>query len=151
MKDLTKHESTYILKNNYIGNLSFIWKSQPYVIPISYYYSEAENCIISYSSEGHKMDAMRINHAISLGVTEIESVDNWQSILVFGKFQEVDGTHAKEQLHKFTSGVKRIIRERDNKNPQMVNDFSNRTNSKSSPVVYRINITDISGKSSDIV
>lgn len=148
MKDLSKHESMHVLKTNYIGHLAFIWENQPYVLPITYYYSEADNCLISYSSEGHKMDAMRLNRSISLGVTEIDSVSNWKSILVYGTFQEVDGTHAKEQLHKFTTGVKRIMEVKEDKHPQKVNDFSNRTGSKSSPVIYRINVTDISGKSS---
>ena len=69
MKDLTKYEAIYILKNNYIGNLSYVWKNKPYVVPITYYYDAEEHSIISYAGEGHKIEAMRINNSVSIGVS----------------------------------------------------------------------------------
>ncbi|MCL5128280.1 MULTISPECIES: pyridoxamine 5'-phosphate oxidase family protein [unclassified Algibacter] len=148
MKDLTKSESLHILETNYIGYLSFIWENKPYSIPITYYYNKEDNCIISYSDEGHKIDAMRLNNATSLAITEIESINKWKSILVHGKFEELDGTFAQHQLHKFTLGLKKIIANKDHEYPQFINDFPNKTKSYKAPVVYRIKILDLSGKSS---
>lgn len=107
IKNLKNFESLHVLKSNYIGYLSYIWKNKPYAVPITYHYNNDENCIISYSGEGHKIDAMRVNNKVSIVITQIESVNTWQSILVHGKFEELVGTHAKQQLHKFSQGVKK--------------------------------------------
>lgn len=147
MKDLKKYEIMYLLKNNYIGNLSFLWKNKPYVIPITYYYSEDENCIISYSGEGHKIDAMRLNNFVSIGITKIRSVNNWESILLHGEFEELDGAFAKQQLHKFINGVKKIKFFKDGVYPDLVSDFSSKITVEGLPIVYRIKIKEMTGKS----
>jgi len=147
MKDLTEHESTHILETNYIGYLSFLWKNKPYVVPITYYYSAEDHCIISYSGEGHKINAMRINNAVSMGVTQIKSLNSWQSLLVHGKFEELEGTHAKQELHKFAVGIKKILLVKENKDHQLISDFSSKITSNDVPVVYRIKVLDITGKS----
>lgn len=146
MKDLTTHEIQHILKTNYIGNLSFIWKNKPYVIPITYYYNEKENCIVSYSGEGHKIDAMRINKAVALGVTQIQSVTHWQSLLLHGHFEELEGTFAKQQLHKFALGIKKLMLFKENKHHQLISDFSSKISACGVPIVYRIKILEITGK-----
>jgi nitroimidazol reductase NimA-like FMN-containing flavoprotein (pyridoxamine 5'-phosphate oxidase superfamily) len=146
MKNLTKHISKHILETNYIGHLAFISENKPYVVPITYFYDSDENCILSYSAEGHKINAMRINSAVSLEVSEIKSVDNWQSILVHGEFEELVGTHAKQQLHKFALGVKKILLIKENKQHQLISDFSSKITSNRLPIVYRIKLLDITGK-----
>ena len=87
--------------------MSFLWKNKPYVIPITYYNRAEDHCIISYSGEGHKIRAMRINTARSIGVTQIKSLNSWQSLFVHGKFEEFEDTHAKQELHKFSPGIKK--------------------------------------------
>ncbi|TGV04356.1 pyridoxamine 5'-phosphate oxidase family protein [Flavivirga rizhaonensis] len=146
MKDLKKYEVVYILKNNYVGNLSYLWKSKPYVVPITYYYDEAEHCILSYTGEGHKIEAMRLNNLVSIGVAQIKSVNNWQSILIHGKFEELSGTHAKQELHKFANGVKKVMFIKDNKYPDLISDFSSKTTSGRAPIVYRIKVSEMMGK-----
>lgn len=146
MKDLKAHASKHFLETNYTGHLSYIWKNKPYVIPITYYFDPKENCILSYSCEGHKIDAMRINNAISIGISDIKSLQHWKSILVHGKFEELSGSHAKQQLHKLTDGIKRISSIKDEKNLQIISDFSCKTESNGLPIVYRIKVLEITGK-----
>lgn len=146
MKDLTTHECLHILSTNYIGCLSFILKKTPYVLPITYYYNEEDNCIISYSTEGHKINAMRINNSVSLGVTKIQSVNNWQSLLIHGEYEELKGAFAKHQLHKFVLGIKKIMLVKENKHPQLLSDFSSKVTSNGLPIVYRIKILEMTGK-----
>lgn len=68
MTDLTTSEYAGVLRNNYTGHLAYISKDRPYVIPVTFYFNPTDNSIISYSAEGHKIDAMRINPSISLVV-----------------------------------------------------------------------------------
>ena len=109
IKNLKAKESIHLLRDNYIGRLAFISQGNPYIVPITYYYDETSNSILGYSAEGHKMNAMRKNRSVSLEVDEIISVNNWQSILAHGVFEELQGSEAKFLLHWFAQGVTNII------------------------------------------
>ncbi|MDG1730359.1 MAG: pyridoxamine 5'-phosphate oxidase family protein [Algibacter sp.] len=146
MKDLKPYENIYVLKNNYVGYLSYIWKNTPYVIPITYYYNEEDHCILSYSGEGHKINAMRIHNSVSIHIADIKSIRNWQTVLVHGKFEELVGTHAKQQLHKFALGIKKIMFTKEGKFPSLLTDFSSKISAKTEPIVFRIKVLEITGK-----
>lgn len=148
IKDLDSKECIKLLQHNYIGRLAYIMGKNPYVIPITYYYyDQADNSIISYSLEGHKIDAIRKKKLVSLEVGEIESVTRWKSVLVHGKFEELGGVHAKNLLHEFSQGVKEIINRDEDKNVQFIHEFSSKLGAEeASPIVYRIKINEITGK-----
>ena len=101
MTDLKTNESLRILRNNYIGRLEFIAEGKPFTVPITYFFDPSDNSIINYSGNGHKIDAMRKNHAISFQVDEIQSVRNWESALAHGTFEELSGSDAKQKLYQF--------------------------------------------------
>ena len=146
INDLNKATCTDILSNNYIGRLAYIARGEPYVIPITYYYEQDKNSIVSYSADGHKIRSMRINHAVSLQVDEITSLNRWQSVVVHGLFEELKQIDAKFHLHEFAEGVKKTIAEREKLNPQFIGDFSSKLKREGNPIVYRIKIREITGK-----
>ena len=89
IRTLNEREQKSILKNNYIGNLAYIFKEKPFIVPITYFYDEKNNVIMGYSSEGHKITAMRRHKNVCLNVSEIESVNTWKSIKVQGTYLEL--------------------------------------------------------------
>ncbi len=148
IKDLNSQGCLSVLRNHYIARLAYIANQRPYIVPITYYYFDKEESnIISYSSEGHKISAMRKNNAVSLVIDEIESITHWQSVVVHGTFEELSGTYAKSQLHQFSNGVKAIVNNTKGENVEFIKDFSSYLEQEGkSPVVYRIHITEITGK-----
>lgn len=146
MTNLTDNESIRLLKNNYIGHLGFISQHRPYVLPITYYYDKENNSLISYSADGHKIDAMRKNTAVTLLVEEIKSSYNWQSVMVHGTFEELQGPDAKFKLHQFTEGIKSLILHKENRETEYISEFSSKLYSRGNPTVYRIKILEITGK-----
>lgn len=146
IKVLEKEECLQLLRDNYIGHLAYISGGSPHVLPITYYYDEATDSLISYSTEGHKIRAMRENTSVSLGVNEIDSVKNWRSILVQGIFEELDGSNAKKILHLFAQGIKDLITGKGALAPRFISDFSSKIYADGIPIVYRIKIIEITGK-----
>ncbi len=144
--NLATKEGIELLKDNYIGHLAFIAKGGPFTVPITYFYDQDSNSIISYSDEGHKISAMRKNRNVSLAVHEINSVDNWCSILAHGLFEELKGTDAKFLLHKFAEGVRSIILKKEKKHTKFISDFSSTSHLENIPIVYKIQIQEITGK-----
>lgn len=146
IQNLNLKEIEFILENNYIGYLSYIFKNKPYVVPITYYYDKARNSIICYSGEGHKITAMRKNNVVSLQVSEIATVNNWKSVLVHGTFEQHFGSDAKAYLHAFSLGVKDVIMEKEHIKLDYISEFSSKIYKGDIPIVYLIKIEDVTGK-----
>ena len=145
--NLEEKESIKLLENNYIGQLAYFSGASPYVVPITYYYDNTTHSITSYSSEGHKLSSMRKNPSVALGVSEITSVANWQSVQVHGRFEELEGIDAKKMLHQFSKGLKEILSRTKGKEAHFISEFSAKIEAKKTPVVFRIKIDEITGKS----
>lgn len=143
---LNEKESYTLLGQNCIGHLAFMQGKNPVVLPITYYYDAEKHVIISYSGEGFKIDAMRMHDLVCLQVEEIESVGSWKSVVLHGHFIELSGLDAKNMLHRFAEGVKRIIREKGEGVPQYIHEFSGKTNQEAIPVVYTIIPGQITGR-----
>ena len=145
-RSLTTKECYNILSNNYIGNLGYLYRNRPFIVPITFFYDKKQACIISYSAEGHKVKAMRKNNSICLEVAEIESVDHWRSILVHGSFQQLEGSEAKAYLHEFSLGVKDLIFEKEGRDLDFISQFSSKIYNDEIAVIYKLKIEEITGK-----
>jgi hypothetical protein len=146
MTDLTSSESIRLLMENYTGHLGYLSQHQPYVLPITFYYDKEDHSLISYSSDGHKIEAMRKNNSVSLLVEEIISAKNWQSVLAHGTYEELEGADAKFKLHQFTEGIKGLILRKEHRATEFISEFSSKLYSRGNPTVYRIKILEITGK-----
>lgn len=143
---LNQKETVKILASNYIGNLSYIYRGRPFVVPITYFFDVDTNVIIGYSGEGHKIRAMRKNGNVSLAVSEIYSVNSWNSVLAQGIFKELSGSDAKAQLHVFALGVKDLIIDKEHRELDFISEFSSKIYKDDLPVVFQIKVDEITGK-----
>src|SRR5690606_31359874 len=145
-KNLEEKEITFILENNYIGQLGYIYQNRPYVVPITYYFDKENDSFICYSADGHKMNAMRKHTSVSLLVSDIDTVTQWKSVLAHGTFKQHFGSEAKAYLHKFSLGVKHIIMEKDHKQVNFISEFSSKIYNDEIPAVFIIKIEEVTGK-----
>lgn len=143
---LEHHKCEHILANNYIGYLSYAINNQPYTIPITYFFDSEHNTIIAYSAEGHKIKAMRNNPYIALAVSEIESLNDWKSVLVLGTYKEIDESIAKSYLHEFSLGVKYTITKVGHKRPNYLSEFTSKINSDEASIIFTIDIKKLTGR-----
>ncbi len=146
IKNLKDQKGVRILSENYVGHLAFIEGETPYILPITYYYDKENHRILSYSSQGHKIQAMRKHNLVALCVDEIDSVNQWRSVLIHGEFEEIKGSDAKFLLHRFAEGVKEVIARKEKKHLDFISEFSSKLQSQGIPIIYQIKITDTTGK-----
>ena len=143
---LGKSKCRLLLSNNYIGHLAYIYKNRPFVIPITFYYDNSTNSLLGYSGNGHKINALRIANSVSVEISEIDTVNKWKSVLVQGTFYEFEGSTAKINLHKFSEGVKNIIREKEGKDLKYLSEFSSKIYKEGPPIVFKIHIEELTGR-----
>ncbi|MFD2915800.1 pyridoxamine 5'-phosphate oxidase family protein [Psychroserpens luteus] len=146
IRTLKQNESSRLLETNYIGNLSYIYQNRPFIAPITYFFDKANDVIIGYSAEGHKINAMRKNNNVSLSVSGIDSVNSWESVLAQGTFVELSGSDAKAQLHIFSLGVKDLIINKEHRKLDFISEFSSKIYKDDLPIVFQIKIEEITGK-----
>ncbi len=146
IKNLEKDEQDFILQNNYIGHLGYIYQDKPFVVPITYFYDEEKQHIICYSGEGHKIAAMRKHNKVSLQVADVMSINHWKSVLVQGEFELHYGSDAKAYLHQFSLGVKDIITQKEHHRPDFISEFSSKIYKEEIPIVFVIKIEEVIGK-----
>lgn len=141
---LKQKESELLLSRNYIGHLAYIYQNKPFIVPITYYYKDDK--VICYSAEGHKIHALRHNNTVALEVAEIQSVNNWQSVVAHGLYEELEGSNAKATLHEFSLGVKDVIMRKELRDLDFISEFSAKVENESVPIVFIINVEEITGK-----
>ncbi|MDJ0646862.1 MAG: pyridoxamine 5'-phosphate oxidase family protein [Flavobacteriaceae bacterium] len=146
IRTLNSKENLQLLSTNYIGFLSYIYRNRPFVVPITYFYDKKNNVIISYSGNGHKIRAMRKHDQVSLEVAEIDSVNDWKSILVQGTFRQLQGSEAKAYLHEFSLGVKDLVIKKEGRSLDFISEFSSKIYRDDIPVIYTIKVEEITGR-----
>ena len=146
IKTLTEMNCFELLETNYIGHLAYIYQNRPFIAPITFFFDKDKNAIIAYSNEGHKVRAMRKNTSVCLEVSEIDSVNNWNSVLAHGFFKELEGSDAKAYLHTFSLGVKDLIIVKKHKKLDFINQFSSKKNKDDTPIVFLIEIQEVTGR-----
>jgi nitroimidazol reductase NimA-like FMN-containing flavoprotein (pyridoxamine 5'-phosphate oxidase superfamily) len=144
-ENLDQQECAALLADNYIGYLGYISNNSPFIVPITYFY-DGKKTIIIYSSEGNKINAMRKNNNVSLQVSKIKNIDNWDSVLAHGNFEELSGIDAKQSLHEFADGIKNLILRKEELNLHFIGEFSSKINKEEIPIVGKITINEFTGK-----
>ena len=146
IKTLKEKDSIQLLESNYIGHLAYIYRNRPFIVPITYFYDKENNNIIGYSSEGHKINALRKNNEVALEVSEIDAVNDWNSMVVHGIFEELEGSNAKAYLHNFSLGVKNLILKKKQKELDFISQFSSKITKDDMPIVFIIKIEEMTGR-----
>ena len=145
-KTLDEKRKLLLLSTNYIGSLGYVYQNKPFITPITYFYDKEQNTIICYSALGHKIKALRKNNSVSLSVTDIDSVNQWKSVLVRGTYEEQEGNTAEALLHQFSLGVKDLILRKELRDLDFIDQFSSKVYEDAIPVVFTIKIEEISGR-----
>jgi nitroimidazol reductase NimA-like FMN-containing flavoprotein (pyridoxamine 5'-phosphate oxidase superfamily) len=87
VEELSKEMSISLLIRSRFGRLACVKGPRPYVVPI--YYAYHDNYIYSVSTFGQKVGWMRANPFVCLEVDEIKTPQEWSSIVVFGRYEEL--------------------------------------------------------------
>ncbi|NKI31274.1 pyridoxamine 5'-phosphate oxidase family protein [Croceivirga thetidis] len=146
VKDMKMDDCLALLARNYIGRLGYIYGQSPFILPITFHHDPNEKCIISYSAEGHKLHAMRQYNVVSFQVDEITSIQNWKSVFIQGRYEEIKGSSTKLYLNRFAEGVRNSFKMRKEEPPAFIKDFSSKLEDRGVPTVYKISTDFISGK-----
>jgi nitroimidazol reductase NimA-like FMN-containing flavoprotein (pyridoxamine 5'-phosphate oxidase superfamily) len=83
-----------LLSSQAVGRLACTDGNQPYIVPVTYTYDG--KYIYGQSNEGMKLEILRSNPNVCFEVDTMTDMRNWQSVVVYGTFEELGGDEEKE-------------------------------------------------------
>jgi len=144
-KELTKSEITGILQSQNICRLGCTDGKHPYVVPITYFFDRKH--IYCQTQEGKKIKLMRKNPNVCLQIDIVNSLRNYKSILIFGKFEELKNEEAIQASTLLEENIFAIMTR------SRVHQFEHQEKSEIADkdriklISFRINITEMTGRS----
>ena len=115
---------------------------QPYVVPIYYVYDDDH--LYGFTTLGQKVEWMRSNPRVCLEIDERISHDQWMSVIVLGRYEELPDTPENEGIR--TQAQELLERRVMWWEPAYVGITHRDTPHSVAPVCYRIHIDRITGK-----
>lgn len=143
--ELNELQIDHLLLSQFVGRIGCTIGKKPYIIPVTYVFDG--KYIIGQSKEGFKLDAMRKNPSVCFEVDSIVNMTNWQSAIISGTFNELQGEvadTAREYLfnHMWPLLTSATIHPHQHESSISAVDDTNRVK----PVMYRIRVDEKTGR-----
>jgi nitroimidazol reductase NimA-like FMN-containing flavoprotein (pyridoxamine 5'-phosphate oxidase superfamily) len=90
IQELTRQESLDLLARTRLGRLGCSKGPQPYVVPV--YFTYGNHALYSFATLGQKIVWMRANPLVCVEADEVVSQQQWRSVIVFGRYEELSDT-----------------------------------------------------------
>ena len=97
--ELNEQQINNILSSQAIGRIACCDNQYPYIVPLTYLFDG--KFIYSQSIEGKKLELLRKKPNVCFEVDVSHDMSNWQSVIVYGQFEELvgeDAALARERL-----------------------------------------------------
>ena len=87
IQELTRPECLDLLARARLGGLACSHENQPYVVPTYFAYDNGH--LYGFCTAGQKIEWMRANPKVCVETDEVISPQQWVSVIVFGRFEEL--------------------------------------------------------------
>jgi len=87
IQEMSSDDCLIALSRATLGRLACAHDNQPYVVPIYFVYEEPY--VYGFTTLGQKVEWMRSNPLVCVELDEVENFDQWTSILLFGRYEEL--------------------------------------------------------------
>ena len=142
--ELNEIQINNVLTSQVLGRLACTDGKQPYIVPLTFCFDG--KCIYGQTRPGKKLTILRKNPNVCFEVDQMIDMANWQSVLVLGKFEELneaDAQNARQLLFDriFPMSTSCTIHPHQHIVTHKVEDKN-----RLKPVMYRIIISAKSGR-----
>jgi uncharacterized protein len=142
--ELNEIQINNVLTSQVLGRLACTDGKQPYIVPLTFCFDG--KCIYGQTRPGKKLTILRKNPNVCFEVDQMTDMANWQSVLVSGKFEELneaDAQNARQLLFDriFPMSTSCTIHPHEHIVTSRVPDKN-----RIKPVMYRIIISAKSGR-----
>jgi uncharacterized protein len=139
---LTEEQIDQVLRAEVVGRIGCHADGKTYIVPVAYVYDGQH--IYGHTGDGMKLRMLRENPNVCFEVDHVESLTNWQSVIAWGRFQELHGAAAgramrmlAERIRPLVAHVERELADAEARRAAM---------DEQRPLVYRISLSERTGR-----
>ncbi|MEY4114611.1 MAG: hypothetical protein RLZ76_1304 [Bacteroidota bacterium] len=144
--NLTQEQISNMLSSQMIGRIACCDLHKPYIVPIAYAYDGKD--IYCQTTEGKKVEYMRDNPNICFQIDFSNNISNWQSVIVYGKFEELTEKETEKAREFLVNKIMPLMTnskihgyEHWEAREQRLDDSH-----RLKPIIFKLKIEEISGK-----
>lgn len=141
--ELDPSEIDRLLTNELIGRLGCQVNGVMYIVPIAYAFDG--RYIYAHSKEGMKIQMMRKNPMVCFEVDRMRNISNWQSVIVWGRYEEMKYADRKFGLQKLLPRIKSLAKS-ETSMPETSGTPHQNQNGPFKSVIFRIKVLEKSGR-----
>lgn len=141
IQELTRQASLDLLARMHLGRLACTQGARPYVVPV--YFAYDHGYLYGFSTVGQKIEWMRANPLVCVEADEVVSPEQWVSVIVFGRYEELPDTPEWQGARTVAHTV--LKRNAVWWEPAYVKTILHGTQRPLVPVFYRIHSLQITG------
>ncbi len=111
VREMTVDECRAVLAGMRVGRLACALANQPYVVPFHFAYDHKAHIdslathLYAFSMLGQKIEWMRANPLVCVEVDDIKRQDDWASVIIFGRYEELPDTPQFEAVRAYAHGM----------------------------------------------
>ena len=139
VEEMGNNEIEALLEKTGFGHLACAKDNEPYVVPIHYAY--AKPFIYIYTTLGKKAEIINENPRVCLQVEEVADNKHWHSVIVYGSAEHLTDERERE------TALKTIIATNPTLTPAVSIRWMDNWVRENIEVIYRINPTEMTGRS----
>jgi nitroimidazol reductase NimA-like FMN-containing flavoprotein (pyridoxamine 5'-phosphate oxidase superfamily) len=94
--ELTREEIEHLLHSEVVGRIGCHAEGRTYVVPVNYAYDG--EFLYGHAAPGMKLEMMRANPEICFQVDRRTGLSDWQSVIAWGTFEELQGQEATRAM-----------------------------------------------------
>lgn len=94
--ELTREQIEHLLHREVVGRIGCHAEGRTYVVPVNYAYDG--EFLYGHAADGMKLRMMRANPEVCFQVDHRTSLSDWQSVIAWGTFEELQGHEATRAM-----------------------------------------------------
>lgn len=142
--ELTKGQIENILQSQAHCRMACTDGLMPYLVPVSYAYDG--KYIYCQSKEGKKINILRKNPNVCVQVETMSGMNNWQSVIVYGTFEELENEDAIKAREFLFSNVLTLMTSAAIHSFQHDTTNESDDNNRIKDIMFRIKINEVTGR-----
>ncbi len=125
------------------GRLGCSADDKVYIVPLTYAYDG--EALYFHTIEGLKVKIMREHPRVCFQVEQIDNMAHWQSAIVWGEFEELEGDEAEDGLQILINRIHPMMTS-DTSRPKHGLDRPRETRTSRATVIFRIKVKEATGR-----
>ena len=140
--ELNQRQIETVLRSEVVGRIGCISEGRVYVVPITYVFDGT--FIYGHAVDGAKLRAMRADPHVCFEVEHVDNLANWQSVIVWGTFEELDGEDAEAGMHLLVDRLMPLLASSTSRSPH--SEAAAEASGARRATVYRIRLSERTGR-----